>query len=384
MRIGINLLAVSPSISGGIEFYINNLLESLFVIDNKNFYILFTNRDNYHQYNYCRHNVESILCDVNIYPKWKRVVWEQIKLPLLVKSWRLDLLHSPTYTLPVLSNVPGLVSILDMLYCVHPEFINKGKVNYWRLFVPLSAKKSRKILTISNSSKKDIIHYLKVPPEKVISTPLAIDNSLKYIAQPADIDINAICSKYKLREPYILYVGGVGKHKNPIVLIKALRILRERVNTKNLMLVITGNDYGSAEEIMKYAVSVGLEKEVCLPGYVARNDLPALYAGALAYVSPSLFEGFGFTVLEAMAFRSPVIVSDRASLPEVAGDAALIVDPGRPDHIADAVSRIVSEPELREELIRRGCKRVREFSWERTAKLTLEAYREAAHFRYSP
>jgi glycosyltransferase involved in cell wall biosynthesis len=114
---------------------------------------------------------------------------------------------------------------------------------------------------------------------------------------------------------------------------------------------------------------------------VAREDLPALYAGAFAYVTPSKFEGFGLTVLEAMAFRTPVVVSDRSSLPEVAGDAALTVDPERSDLIADAIYRIVAEPELRQELINRGRRWIEEFSWERTARLTLEAYREAADGR---
>lgn len=133
---------------------------------------------------------------------------------------------------------------------------------------------------------------------------------------------------------------------------------------------------------MSCATSAGLQAAVRLPGYVAREDLPALYAGALAYVTPSRFEGFGLTVLEAMAFSTPVVSSDRSSLPEVAGDAALLVDPDRPDLIADAVHRIASEPGLRQELVTRGKRRVADFSWDRTAKRTLEAYREATDGRY--
>jgi glycosyltransferase involved in cell wall biosynthesis len=377
MRIGINLLALNPKVSGGMEFYLRNLLESLFEIDRSNQFILFTNRDNHQTFAFTWPNVQIVLCRIGARPQWKRIAWEQLILPSFAKKYRLDLLHSPTYTWPVSSNIPGVVSILDMLYRVHPETIPRTKVAFWRIFVPWSAGRCRKILTISESSKRDIVRYLGVPPEKVTVTPLALDRRLDTGKQPSADEIEGVCSKYAIQRPYLLNVGGVGKHKNSIALVKALTILRGRTATNDMTLAITGNDYGSAREIGSCASSSSLEQAVRLTGYVASEDLPALYAGAFAYVTPSRLEGFGLTVLEAMAFRTPVVVSDRASLPEVAGDAALVVDPERPDMIADAVSRIASGPGLRQRLIDRGLRRVKEFSWERTARLTLEAYREA-------
>ena len=364
-----------------MEFYIRNLLHALFKIDRSNQYVLFTNQDNHGTFDNGQPNVQRVLCGISARPQWKRIAWEQLFLPSFAKKYRLDLLHSPTYTWPVSSEIPGVVSILDMLYRVHPESISRTKVTFWKVFVPWSARRCRKIITISESSKQDIVRYLGVPPEKVVVTPLAVDRALNAGIQPSGGDIDSVCTKYTIRRPYLLYVGGVGRHKNPLALVKALAILRERSNTKDLSLVITGNDYGSAGEIMSCASSSGLEKTVCLPGYVAREEMPSLYAGAFAYVTPSLFEGFGLTVLEAMIFRTPVVISDRASLSEVAGDAALIVGPERPDMIADAVSRIASDQGLRQRLIDCGLRRVEEFSWERTAKLTLEAYREAADGR---
>jgi glycosyltransferase involved in cell wall biosynthesis len=377
MRIGINLLALNPKVSGGMEFYLRNLLDSLFEIDMSNQFILFTNRDNHQTFAFTWPNVQIVLCGIGARPQWKRIAWEQLILPSFAKKYHLDLLHSPTYTWPVSSNIPGVVSILDMLYRVYPETIPRTKVAFWRIFVPWSARRCRKILTISESSKRDIVRFLGVPPGKVTVTPLALDRELNAGMQPSAGEIERVCAKHAIQAPYLLYVGGVGRHKNPLALVKALVILRERSNTKELSLVISGNDYGSAGEIMSCACSSGLEKTVRLPGYVAREDMPALYAGAFAYVTPSVFEGFGLTVLEAMVFHTPVVISDRASLPEVAGNAALIVDPERPDMIADAVSRIASDPGLRQRLIDRGLRRVAEFSWERTARLTLEAYREA-------
>jgi len=377
MRIGINLLALYPTVSGGMEFYLRNLLDSLFEIDKSNQYILFTNHDNHKTFGFKWPNVQIVFCRIGARPQWKRVAWEQLILPSIAKKYRLDLLHSPTYTWPVSSKIPGIVSILDMLYRVYPETIPRTKVFYWRALVPWSARRCRKILTISETSKRDIVRYLGVPPEKITVTPLALDCGLNAGKQPSAGEIERVCAKHAIQRPYILYVGGVGRHKNPLALVKALAILRGRTATKELTLVITGNDNGSAGEIRACANSSGLEKTVRLPGYVAREELPALYAGAFVYVTPSLFEGFGLTVLEAMAFHTPVVISDRASLPEVAGDAALIVDPESPDRIADAVYRVAADPELRQELVNRGLRRVEEFSWERTARLTLEAYREA-------
>jgi len=378
LRIGINLLALYPMVSGGMEFYIRNLLDALFKIDRSNQYVLFTNQDNHCTFADGQPNVQWVLCGIGARPQWKRIAWEQLILPLFAKKYSLDLLHSPTYTWPVSSGVPGVVTIHDMLYRVHPELIPRTKVTFWRVFVPWSARRCHKILTSSESSKRDIVRYLGVPSEKVTVTPLALDRRLDTGKQPSADEIEGVCAKYTIRRPYLLDVGGVGRHKNPVSLVKALAILRGRTATKELTLVITGNDYGSAGEIRSCAYSSGLEEAVCLPGYVAREDLPALYAGAFAYVTPSMFEGFGLTVLEAMAFCTPVVVSDRASLSEVAGDAALTVDPGRPDLIADAIYRIAMDPVLRQDLINRGQRRVEEFSWERTARLTLEAYREAS------
>jgi len=378
MRIGINLLALHPTVSGGMEFYIRNLLDALFEIDKFNQYFLFTNQDNHCTFTDGQPNAQWVLCEIGARPQWKRIVWEQSVLPSVAKKYRLDLLHSPTYTWPVSSRIPGVVTIHDMLYCVHPESIPRMKLAFWRVLVPLSARRCRKILTSSESSKRDIVRFLGVPSEKVTVTPLALDRRFDIGIQPSEDEVERVCAKYAIQRPYILDVGGVGKHKNPIALVKALAILRERTVTRELTLVITGNDYGSAEEISCNARSSGLGVAVCLPGYMAREDLPAIYAGAFAYVTPSLFEGFGLTALEAMAFCTPVVVSDRASLPEVVGDAALIVDPERPDHIADAISRIAMDPELRKDLINRGRRQVEIFSWEHTARLTLQAYREVA------
>jgi len=378
LRIGINLLAFLPGVSGGIEFYVRNLLASLVHVDAENQYFLFTNHDNHHTFEFNKANFRRLRIHVGARPQMARIMWEQAYLPIVASRFRLDILHSPSYTWPVFSRVPGVVTICDMLYEVYPESIGEPKLTFWRLFVPWSANRCEKVLTISEHSKQDIVKYLHVAPEKVLVTPLALDLRLTSLGQPTQQEIAQVCAKYDVRRPYILNVGGVGRHKNPISLVGALDTLHQRPATKILALVITGNDYGVKTEIESAVAALDLGEFVCLPGYVAREDLPALYAGALAYASPSYFEGFGLTLLEAMAYGTPVVTSDRASLPEVAGDAALIVKPDNMEQLAEAIHQIVSDSQFRSEMIRRGYLRVKDFSWEQTAELTLEAYREAA------
>ncbi len=378
MRIGINLLGLLPNVSGGIEFYVRNLLLALTEIDTFNQYYFFTNLENHDTFDLQRANVQRVKVNTRTRPQIVRIAWEQFYLPLQATRLRLDVLHSPSYTWPVFSRVPGVVTICDMLYKVYPEFIGQPKLMFWRLFVPWSANRCRKVLTISESSKQDIVRYLHIAPEKVVVTPLALDKQLDSPRQPTEQEIAQACVKHGVRRPYILNVGGVGRHKNSISLVGALDALHRRPATKTLALVITGNDYGAKKEIESAVAALDLGEFVCLPGYVAKDDLPALYAGALAYASPSYFEGFGLTLLEAMAYGTPVVTSDRASLPEVSGDAAFIVNPDDLNQLADALYQLASNSQCREEMIWRGFRRVEAFSWERTARLTLEAYQGAA------
>lgn len=378
MNIGIDLLAFSPNRSGGIEFYIRNLLFSLAQIDDENQYYLFTNYDNHAIFDLNRPNFHRINIKTHARPQIWRIGWEQIYLPIAAKKFSLDVLHSPSYTYPVLSKVPGVLTICDMLYKVRPRSIGFLRLIFWNVFIPLSIYRCKKILTISDYSKRDIVRFLNIEPQKIAVTPLALDNRLNCSIQKTEQVILQACSKYGIRRPYILNVGGVGEHKNSISLVRALANLNHRSADKTLNLIITGNDYGGKREIESEALRLGVSGCVYLTGYVPREDLPALYSGAEVYVSPSYLEGFGLTVLEAMNFGTPVIISDRGALPEVGGGAVLVVSPEDYEQIADAINTVVSNAKVKEELIRLGFSRVKDFSWERTARLTLEAYREAA------
>ncbi|GAC1538783.1 MAG: glycosyltransferase family 1 protein [Herpetosiphon sp.] len=378
MNIGINLLAFLPGISGGIEFYARNLLTTLVVNDPQNNYFAFTNRDNHDTFNLHQSNFKRVRVNTGARPQFKRILWEQLYLPVLARRFRLDVLHSPSYTWPILATVPGIVTICDMLYKEYPDSIGQPKLAFWRLFVPWSAARCKKIITISEASRQDILKYLRVPPEKVVVTPLALDRRLDVNTRPTPEMIAATCGKYGIRTPYVIDVGGVGNHKNAATLVNALALVKKRPGTEDLGLVITGNDYGTRRQLELAISAADLQQHVSLPGYVAAEDLPALYSGALLYASPSYFEGFGLTILEAMSFGVPVVVSNRASLPEVAGEAALVVDPDDVSRLADVIYEVAMNHSSRNALIERGYRRVAAFSWEETARLTLAAYVAAA------
>lgn len=382
MRIGIDLLPLKPRVSGGIEFYIRNLLKAISKIDEENEYYIFTNLDNHNSFNIKNKNFHLHRVNIKAHPQVYRIMWEQIFLPIKASQLKLDLLHSPFYTYPIFCKIPGTVTICDMLYKVNPKSIGEPKLTYWKLFVPMSVKKCKKVITISEHSKKDIIKYFKINPQKVVVTPLALDLDMENVNK-MDLKknkIEEICLKYGIKEPYILNVGGIGKHKNPFSLIRVIKVLNERGIIGPLSLVITGNDYGIKRKIEIEIKKLGLEKYVYLPGYVERKDLPLLYTGAIIYASLSYFEGFGLTPLEAMAYGTPVVVSNCASLPEVVGDAAIIVDPDDIGKIEEAFLKIILDGSFRKELIYKGYKRVGEFSWDKTARLTIKTYQEVSKF----
>jgi glycosyltransferase involved in cell wall biosynthesis len=212
----------------------------------------------------------------------------------------------------------------------------------------------------------------------VVVTTLALDQSLAEIPQPDNAQVSEGLARYGIRPPFILSVGGLGLHKNAVTLVKALAEIRRRPAARDLMLVITGNDYGARTEVESATQALDLIDAVALPGYVSRDDLPSLYRTAVAYASASYFEGFGLTLLEAMAYGAPVIASDRCSLPEVAGDAAIIVSPDDVSGFVEGLYTLIVDPQFRSQMVERSKRRVQDFSWERTARLTLEAYHAAA------
>lgn len=377
MRIGLNLLPLAPDRSGGTEWYARSLVRSLRDICQGDQLYLFTNRESHESFGPDSADVRRILCPVAAASRAGRVVFEQVHLPRLTEELSIDVLHSPFYTWPLRCARPGVVTICDMLYKVYPHWVGQPRLTFWRVFVPQAAKRCKRIVTLSENSKRDIVRFLRVAPQKVVVTPLAADSEFSTVRAPSASEVERVRRLYDIEGPYVLSVGGMRPHKNTSALLRAFQRYGRKANATRLTLVVTGRDYGAQNDVEAEIASSGFSDHVRVLGYVPRADLPALYRGALFYVSVSFFEGFGLTALEAMSCGTPVIVSKRGSLPEVVGDAGITVEPDDVDGLTGAIARVTSDGELRSRLSGEGVVRAKEFSWRRTAQETLEAYRAA-------
>jgi glycosyltransferase involved in cell wall biosynthesis len=230
-----------------------------------------------------------------------------------------------------------------------------------------------RIITDSTYIKKDILRFYSISEEKIDVVPLGVEERLRPM-RPTETE--AVRGRYGIGFPYLLHVGRVEKKKNLSRTLQAFAQIKRGL-AKPVKVVLVGTPGPGAEEVFRIIRDLDLEEDVHSVGYASQKDLPALYAGATLFLFPSLYEGFGMPVLEAMACGTPVLTSNVASLPEVAGDAAVQVDPYDVGSIADGILRLVEDPALREVCIRKGLERAKGFTWERTARATLAVYRKA-------
>jgi glycosyltransferase involved in cell wall biosynthesis len=237
-----------------------------------------------------------------------------------------------------------------------------------------SATAARKVIAVSNATKHDLIAFNNIPEQKIQVIHSGIDNRLR----PVDnrMQINALCQRLGIDGPYILHVGRVQSRKNLARLVEAFAGIRDVL--PDLKLVLAGREVGGQRAVMRRVKQMGLEKQVVLPGYVRDEDLPALYSGASVYGFPSLYEGFGFPALEAMACGTPVVCSNTSSLPELVGDAALTVAPTDAHAFGEALARLLTDASLCATLVERGLARARQFTWAAAAHATLNVLIEAA------
>jgi glycosyltransferase involved in cell wall biosynthesis len=236
-----------------------------------------------------------------------------------------------------------------------------------------AARRSDRILTVSEASKRDILHFFNVPPEKIVVVYNAIDEHFR--VTPAEEDVARVRERYQLDHQFVLYVGNIKPHKNLVRLIEAFAELR-RTGFDEVKLLIIGDQISKLPALRRAVHGHKLHKHVRFLGYVSDQTLGVLYRLASAFVFPSLYEGFGLPPLEAMASGTPVVISNVSSLPEVAGDAAVLVDPYDVESIVDGMRRILSDPALAAELRRKGVERAREFSWERSVAKTRQVYQQ--------
>lgn len=294
---------------------------------------------------------------------------EQTELPRLIRSLRPDLAHLPYNVRPYRPGLPNLLTLYDAIPRRYPAYYPRRTRWLIELLQRLAIRSAGAFVAISAATARDFRHFYRVPAERITLTPLAADPI--FCPQPPDA-ISETRRRLALPERYLLYLGSNQPHKNLTALLAAWSILIAQAPRP--VLVIAGAWDPQHPESLQKAAPLGAS--VRFMRNVSAVDLPALYAGAECFVFPSLYEGFGLPVLEAMACGTPVACSHASSLPEVTGDAAFLFDPTRPEAIASALDRLLADPGLRADLSRRGQSQAATFSWQRTAAATLSAYRQ--------
>jgi glycosyltransferase involved in cell wall biosynthesis len=299
-----------------------------------------------------------------------RSVWMQLLLPSILRDAAPDLVHFTNYLAPVRTRVPYVVSFHDMTLALVPETHTLKKRLLTSSLLPWVARGARRILTPSESTRRDVVRLLNLDPGRVCVIPYAASEAFR----PASEGPERLAASYGVRPPYFLYVGTIEPRKN---LARTLRAFaRVAPSLPQHQLVLVGDLGWKYEEVLREAQRPELRGRVLLPGYVPEEDLPVLYSHAVAFVYPSLYEGFGFPVVEAMACGAPVLTSRSSSLTEIAEGASVLVDPRDEKALADAFLALGSDAGLRRELRAKGLARAATFTWERTARETVAVYRD--------
>ena len=364
MRIGIDARKLHDF---GIGTYIRNLLHQLARIDQATEYVLL-----------CRERDKDVAAKVG--PNFRAVVEsapayslsEQIRVPIALRRERIDLFHAPHYVLPPLVHCRSIVTIHDCIHVMFPQYLpGRLAYAYARATLWTATRRADRILTVSEASKSDILRCFNVPAAKVVVTYNAIDPP--FLIEPAHEEFARARERYQLVDPFVLYVGNIKPHKNLERLIDAFDRVRQH-GFENLTLVIIGDQISRYQGLRRAVHRHKLHKHVRFLGFVSPGTLAVLYRLASVFVFPSLYEGFGLPPLEAMASGTPVVTSNVSSLPEVLGDAAILVDPYDPESIADGMRQALEDADLRATLIGRGLAKVREYSWEESVRRVHDIY----------
>jgi glycosyltransferase involved in cell wall biosynthesis len=373
VHVGLNLIFLVPGETGGMEVYARELIPALVAVAPPGTrFTAFVNRE---ASGSARGPWSELMPVVRVPVKARsRIQWvagEQTLLPWLAMRAGVDLVHSLASTAPLWGPFRRVVTVHDLIYArfpeAHPGLRGKGM----KMLVPSAARRADRIIADSQSTQRDLIDLLDLGAERIDVIPLGIGHPQTDppLSEPETRERFSLASRRVL-----LSLSAKRPHKNLMALIDALA----RIDAEGRpLLVLPGYATWHEGELRDRARAAGVERDIRFLGWVGGAELEGLWSLADAFVFPSLYEGFGLPVLEAMARGVPVASSDASSLPEVAGDAALLFDPRDPAAIASAITRLLDDTQLRERLSRRGLQRAQEFTWQRTARATLESYARA-------
>lgn len=367
MRIGINLLSWEPGHRGGVETYDRSLLRALLALDSGDTFVLFLGQEARDASPLADPRLEQLYCPVRSRRRLRRALWEQSRLGRWIAGAGVEVLFCPHSLLPARCPVPMVQLVHDLQVYDLPENFPWFKRAYLYRRLPSSARRAARVLTVSEFTRQRVLRHLRVPAEKVTAVLEAAPP--EFTPRP-EAEIVASCERHGLRRPYLLSLATSHRHKGLDRLVRVFdRLVGER--GWDLRLVLGGLP-GSGERELRQALATASHPEAVLHvGRLPAEELPALYSGALGYVFPSLYEGFGLPLLEAMACGCPVLSSDAASLPEVAAGAALLYAGDSEAALAQGLVRLAEDPDLRTRLRARGFARAAELSWDLTARETL-------------
>ncbi|QQG50080.1 MAG: glycosyltransferase family 4 protein [Candidatus Berkelbacteria bacterium] len=361
MTIGIDASRAVKQIRTGVEQYSWEVIQQLLRLDKTNKFIL-----------YAPHNPRDPF-PLGSRAEWciikQRRLWSQIGLARELKKSPPDVLFVPSHVIPFASRVPAVVTIHDTAYKYFPGSYSYAERNYLNFTTAVSIRRAKRVIVPSTSTKRDVIKEYPESQNKIVVIPHGVD----HVTFNPDIKADR-----PIKDPYVFFVGRIEDKKNVRLLVEAFALLaKER---KNIRLVLAGSNGYGFERVQQTirALPKPVRDLILQPGYIPRYDLTRYLKHAHAFAFPSIYEGFGMPMLEAMAIGTPVVCADGSSLPEVAGDAAVLLPPNNPLAWAAALSRIINQPKVADELRRKGFKQAAKFTWEKTGQETLDTIIDVA------
>jgi glycosyltransferase involved in cell wall biosynthesis len=356
----------------GIGTYIRNLLRQLARLDRNTEFVVLCRAEDRATLTSLGENFRAVVETSGNYS-----VAEQLRIPLALRREGVTLFHAPHYVLPPLVRCRSVVTIHDCIHLMFPQYLpNRFALGYARASIDLATRRATRVLTVSESSKRDILRFVDTPADKIDVIYNAYDE--RFGVEPREEDVVRVRERYQLHDEFVLYAGNVKPHKNLQRLIDAFDLVRRR-GLARLKLVLIGDEISKYAALRRAVHQHQLHKYVRFLGYLPEETLAVMYRLAAVFVFPSLYEGFGLPPLEAMASGTPVVTSNVSSLPEVAGDAAVLVDPYDPHAIADGIERLLTDETLRRDLRAKGVARARQFSWEQSVRRVREIYDEVSN-----
>jgi glycosyltransferase involved in cell wall biosynthesis len=375
MHIGVNLVFLVPGEMSGPETYARELIPALFEERPDLRLTAFLNREAAEEGDGPWRDIPSITVPVRARRRTSWVLGEQQLLPVIAKRAGVDLVHSLINTGPAWGAFRRVVTIQDVIYRIYPEAHSPLRTLALKLLVPLSARTADRIIVPSETTRQDVIRLLQIDASKIDLVPHGVGTTRTDHAEPEDV----LRNRYDLgTRPIVFTLSLKRRHKNLERLLDALALIP---NERRPILMLVGHATPYESELRAHAARLGVAADTRFLGWVPGEDLEGLYRASTCFVFPSLYEGFGLPVLEAMERGVPVACSDRGSLAEVVDEAALIFDPERPRGIADAIDRLLGDATERERLARAGRENAARFTWAETARRTLRVYERALRTR---